>query len=163
MIVTFSNTQRVSNNNFFVTSSFSCDLVYCPPTSCSPVVHCFNSECHWSSHHCAFPISPALQVNWISFTSHTICSWIVGTMKNLHMAFLILTPLWNSQTDDCLSELMMLHVHMDVKGLEWFYHLLAHRLWQRGWIGGMRRMCVSGLHSPGLLPRTNKTLLGFCS
>ena len=44
-----------------------------------------------------------------------------------------------------------------------FYHLLAHRLWQRGWIGGMSRMCASGLHNPGLLPRTNKTLLRFCS
>jgi len=40
----------------------------------------------------------------------------------------------------------------------WMFHLLAQRLWQRGWIGGMRRMCVSGL-----LPCRNKTLLRFCS
>lgn len=34
------------------------------------------------------------------------------------MAFLLLKPLWNSQTDDCLTELMMMHIHLALKGLE---------------------------------------------
>ena len=44
-----------------------------------------------------------------------------------------------------------------------FLSFLGPVIVTRGWVGSMRRMCVSGLHSPGLLPRTNKTLLRFCS